>query len=171
MGKGTDKQKESVLDDLGSPQTVICLQYERPSLIPRSRRSLGEGNGYPLQYSCLEKPIDRGASRATAHEVAESQTQLSDFHFSSLQFVKFRKFTVQKVWSKESTKGVGEPTAEEIRHMTCRPTPPSQGNEGTEMGLFRKDLWSLLSDGVAPCELPRRPTRFLRLLHQLHLPV
>ena len=97
--------------------------------------------------------MDRGASRATADGVSESQTQLSDFQFTSLQIVKFRKFTVQKVWSKESTKGVGEPTAEEIRHMTCRPTPPSQGNEGTKMWLFRKDLWSLLSDGVAPCEL------------------
>ena len=38
-------------------------------------RSLGEGNGYPLQYSCLENPMDRGAWWAT---VPKSQTQLSD---------------------------------------------------------------------------------------------
>ena len=41
------------------------------------RRSPGEGNGNPLQYSCLGNPIDKGAWRATAHGVSESQTQLS----------------------------------------------------------------------------------------------
>ena len=49
-----------------------------PALIPGSRRSPGEGNGYPLQYSCLENPMDRGAWWATAHLVAKSRTQLSD---------------------------------------------------------------------------------------------
>ena len=38
--------------------------------IPGSGRSPGEGNGYPLQYSCLGKPMDRGASQAIVHEVA-----------------------------------------------------------------------------------------------------
>ena len=41
-------------------------------------RSPGEGNRNPLQYSCLENPMDGGAWRATVHEVAESWTQLSD---------------------------------------------------------------------------------------------
>ena len=45
--------------------------------IPGSGRSPGEGNGTPLQYSCLENPMDRGAWRATVHGVAESLTQLS----------------------------------------------------------------------------------------------
>ena len=40
-------------------------------------RSPGEGNGNPLQYSCLENPMDRGAWWATVHGVAESQTRLS----------------------------------------------------------------------------------------------
>ena len=39
--------------------------------------SLGEGNGYPLQYSSLENPMDRGAWQATVYEVAKSQTRLS----------------------------------------------------------------------------------------------
>ena len=39
-------------------------------LIPGSGRSPGEGNGNPLQYSCLENPMDRGAWLATVHEVA-----------------------------------------------------------------------------------------------------
>ena len=41
-------------------------------------RSIGEGNGDPLQYACLEKPMDRGAWQATVHGVAKSQTQLSN---------------------------------------------------------------------------------------------
>ena len=40
--------------------------------IPGSGRSLGEGHGNPLQDSCLESPVDRGAQRATVHRVAES---------------------------------------------------------------------------------------------------
>ena len=41
---------------------------------PGSGRSLGEGNGNPLQYSCLENPMDRGAWQAIVHRVAESDT-------------------------------------------------------------------------------------------------
>ena len=47
-------------------------------LIPGSGKSPGEANGNPLQYSCLESPIDKGASWDTVHEVAKSQTQLSN---------------------------------------------------------------------------------------------
>ena len=43
-----------------------------------SGRSPGEGNGNPLQYSCLENPLDRGAWRVTVHGVAKSWTGLSD---------------------------------------------------------------------------------------------
>ena len=39
--------------------------------IPGSGRSPGEGNGNPLQYSCLENPMDRGAWQATVHETAK----------------------------------------------------------------------------------------------------
>ena len=42
----------------------------------------GEGNGNPLQYSCLENPMDGGAWWAAVHGVAKSQTQLSDFTFT-----------------------------------------------------------------------------------------
>ena len=44
--------------------------------------SLGEGNGNPLQYSCLGNPMDRGAWWAAVHGVAKSQTPLSDFTFT-----------------------------------------------------------------------------------------
>ena len=42
--------------------------------IPGSRRTPGEGNGNPIQYSCLRKPTPRGAWHATVHGVAKSQT-------------------------------------------------------------------------------------------------
>ena len=53
--------------------------------IPGLRRSPGEGNGNPLQYSCLENPMVRGAWWATVHGVAKSRTQLSDFHLIMLK--------------------------------------------------------------------------------------
>ena len=43
---------------------------------------IGEGNGTPLQFSCLESPMDRGAWWAAVHGVARSRTQLSDFTFT-----------------------------------------------------------------------------------------
>ena len=52
--------------------------------IPGSGRSPGEGNGNPLQYSCLENPMDRGAWWATVHRVSKSRTRLSDFTFTFL---------------------------------------------------------------------------------------
>ena len=44
--------------------------------IPGLGRSPGGGHGNPLQYSCLENPMDRGARQATVHEVAKSQIRL-----------------------------------------------------------------------------------------------
>ena len=44
-----------------------------PGSIPESERSPGEGNGNPLQYSCLENSMGRGAWQATDHEVMKSQ--------------------------------------------------------------------------------------------------
>ena len=51
--------------------------------------NLGEGNGTPLQYSCLENPMDGGAWKAAVHGVAKSRIRLSDFtfpfHFPALE--------------------------------------------------------------------------------------
>ena len=49
-----------------------------PGSIPGLGRSPGEGNGNPLQYSCLENPMDGGAWWATVHGVAKSRTGLSE---------------------------------------------------------------------------------------------
>ena len=45
-----------------------------PGLIPGLETSPGEGNGYPLQHSCLENPMDRGAWRAAVHGITKSWT-------------------------------------------------------------------------------------------------
>ena len=49
---------------------------------PSSNSTVREGNGNPLQYSCLENPMGRGAWWAAVHGVAESWTRLSDFTFT-----------------------------------------------------------------------------------------
>ena len=60
--------------------------------VPGSGRSPGRGHGNPVQYSCLENPINRGAWEATVHSVAESNMtehthmQLWESHFISLNF-------------------------------------------------------------------------------------
>ena len=50
--------------------------------IPGSGRCPGEGNDNPLQYSCLENPMDQEAWWATVHGVAKSQTRLTSLHYS-----------------------------------------------------------------------------------------
>ena len=50
--------------------------------LPDFRTMNGEGNGTPLQYSCLENPTDGGAWWAAVHGVAKSRTRLSDFTFT-----------------------------------------------------------------------------------------
>ena len=57
-------------------RNLLCNAGDMGS-IPGSGRSPRVGNGNPLQYSCLKNPMDRGALRATVHEVAKSQTWLS----------------------------------------------------------------------------------------------
>ena len=86
----TSRISPSWLRHRKSPPSGLCMGFPSGSVLknlpasagdlgstPGSGRSLGEGNGYPLQYSSLENSMDRGAWWATAHGVAKSQTQLS----------------------------------------------------------------------------------------------
>ena len=63
----------------GSDGKVSAYNAGDPGSVPGSGRSPGEGNGNPLQYSCLENPMDGGAWWATVQGVAKSRTRLSDF--------------------------------------------------------------------------------------------
>ena len=60
----------------GKKPASSCRRLKRHSFIPGSGRSPGEGHGNPLQYSCLENPMDRGAWWATIHGVSKSQKWL-----------------------------------------------------------------------------------------------
>ena len=65
---------ESLKLEEKKPQTIINYHY-----IPEW---VGEGNGTPIQYYCLENPMDGGAWLAADHGVAKSRTRLSDFTFT-----------------------------------------------------------------------------------------
>jgi len=69
---------DSVMDFPGSSagEESACNAGD-PGTIPGSERSPGEGIGYPLQYSCLDNSMDRGAWQATVHGVTKSWTRLS----------------------------------------------------------------------------------------------
>ena len=70
---------------------------------------MGKGNGSPLQYSCLENPMDRGAWQAAVHGIAKSGTRLSDFtitfHFHALEKEMATHFSVLA----RRSPGTGEP--------------------------------------------------------------
>ena len=69
----------------GSDGKASAYSARDPGLIPGLGRSPGEGHGNPLQYSCLENPMDGGACWATVHGVTKSRTRLSDFAFTYLR--------------------------------------------------------------------------------------
>ena len=67
--------------------------------------SAGEGNGTPLQYSCLENPMDGGTWKAAVHGVAEGRTQLSDFIFTFMHWR--RKWQPTPVFLPRESQGRG----------------------------------------------------------------
>ena len=76
-----------ILDDFSGGLDGKVSAYNAGDLgsIPGSGSSPGEGNGNPLQYSCLENPMDGGTWQATVHAVAKSWIQLSNFTFYDIR--------------------------------------------------------------------------------------
>ena len=66
--------------------------------IPGPGSSLGEGNGNPLQYSCLENPMDRGAWWATVHGVAKSRARLSDLTYLLMFYANILKINYTSIF-------------------------------------------------------------------------
>ena len=79
----------------GSNRKESSCNAGNPGSIPGLRRSSGEGNGSPLQYSCLENSTDKGAWKATVHGVAKSPTHLSNSHTHTHTNRKLRFYTLQ----------------------------------------------------------------------------
>ena len=70
----------------GSDSKESACNMGHLGLIPGWRRSPGEGNGNPFQYSCLENSMDRGAWQATVRGVTKSWSRLSDYTFTFKNF-------------------------------------------------------------------------------------
>ena len=79
----------------GSDGKASACNAGDPGSFPGSGRSPGEGNGNPLQHSCLENPMKRGAWYATVHGVAKSQTRPSNFTFT---FYNFQCMSLSHIW-------------------------------------------------------------------------
>ena len=69
----------------GLEDKVSACNVGDPGSVPEWGRSPGEGNGNPLQYSCLENPRDGGAWEAAVGGVAKSWTRLTSLHFTVLR--------------------------------------------------------------------------------------
>ena len=76
-GSGSSLNSQIDGSEHGSDGKEPACNAGDSALIPGLRRSPGEGNGYPLQYSCLENSMVRRAWWATVHGVAKSGTRLS----------------------------------------------------------------------------------------------
>ena len=60
----------------------LAMFFKRRIEATKKKKKFGEGNGTPLQYSCLENPMEGGPGKAGVHGVAEGRTRLSDFTFT-----------------------------------------------------------------------------------------
>ena len=90
-------------------QNLVCILSSSLYFNMYLGSVVGEGNGTPLRYSCLENPVDGGAWRAAVHGVGEGQTRLSYFTFT------FHFHTLEKEMATHSSilalriPGTGEP--------------------------------------------------------------
>ena len=78
FGKSLRRVWASLAAQMGEKLPASARTTGDLGLIPGSERSPGEGNGYPIQYSGLENPMDRGDWQATVHGIAKSRTRLSN---------------------------------------------------------------------------------------------
>ena len=66
--------------------TAFSTSFSKSHELSGFHPLLGEGTGYPLQYSCLENPMDGGAWWAAVHGVSKTRTRLSDFTFTFMHW-------------------------------------------------------------------------------------
>ena len=110
-GKLKQERSKAVQNYFHLPNTHIelCLYIIMIYDLATCRSVIREGTGTPLQYSCLENPLDGGAWWAAVHGVAKSQTRLSDFtftfHFHALE----KKMATHSSVLAWRNPGMGEP--------------------------------------------------------------
>ena len=82
-GSCVHKRQKSTTERDNPIVNLWCYGTEQPAkYLPKLETESGKGNGNPLQYSCLENPMDEGAWWAAVHGVAKSRTKLNDFPFT-----------------------------------------------------------------------------------------
>ena len=109
--RGREQKRQGVLAEQSSSKKENILSLLRCHFTKRTLVMMvgREGNGTPLQYSCLENPMDGGAWWVVVHGVAKSWTRLSDFTFT------FHSHTLEKEMATHSSvlawriPGIGEP--------------------------------------------------------------
>ena len=124
--------------DKGSEVKASALNVGDLGLIPGLGRSPGEGNGNPLQYSCLENPMDGGAWWAIVHGVAKSRTLVSDFTFT---FKAFDYVDHNKLWKILKEMGISD-------HLTCLLRNLYAGQEATVRTGHGTTDWFQIGKGV-----------------------
>ena len=107
-----------------------------PGSIPGLGRSLGEGNGNPLQYDCLENPMDRGAWQATVYGVAKSWTQLSNFTFTFQGIFRVDSFRID--WFDLPVKGLSRVFSSTTipKHQFCSAQPSLEKEMATHSSIL-----------------------------------
>ena len=143
-----------------------CRRCRRLRFDPGLGRSLGRGNGNPLQHSCLENPMDRGAWQATVPEVAKSQIWLFELTHACID-TEDETFLVDGAlgWGRRAAEGKKGPYIFHPLRSDAPTTHPFEFNPFKELGssvlspLASQFLSSLSS-------VPLLPTRVLGLLNQ-----
>ena len=109
--------------------------------IPRLGRSPGGGHGNPLQYSCLENPMDRGTCWATVHKVAKSQTQLKWLSLHTCYVYVYTHIHVFASQRHQIVYGIKDPDLIWLTFFTTRTPIPLLGDiPGT---IFLRDVFHL----------------------------
>ena len=108
---------------------------------------IGEGNGTPLQYSCLENPMDGGAWKVAVHGIAEGQIPLSDFtftfHFPALEkeMATHSSVLAWRIPGTEEPSGLpsmGLQSQTRLKRLSCSNNPISTGTANTTISHMRK---------------------------------
>ena len=103
-----------------APSKILCIFSSIHLYLPSL--GYGEGNGSPLQYSCLENPMDGGAWWAAVHGIAKSRTRLSDFtftfHFHALEkeMATHSSVLVWRIPGTEEPSGLSSMESHRVRH-------------------------------------------------------